>query len=226
MPRVSIQIPVYNSGRFIGKALDSILAQTYQDYEIIVIDDGSVDDTAEIVSKYSEVKYLYQEHSGVSVARNKAIQMAEGEFVAFLDADDMWAPEKLEKQVSYLDAHPECSMIFTKVENFADGEIKEMSQRQEELLKTEIEYCLVSSLMRKELFTKYGLFVEEYGYGEDTEVLARLRARGIDMTKCLDEPLYLRRVHTTNTSLDHKKVSKDEYLSLLAGAFRKARKRS
>ena len=92
-PLISVIVPVYKVEKYLCRCIDSILAQTYQDFEIIVIDDGSVDDTAEIVSKYSEVKYLYQEHSGVSVARNKAIQMAEGEFVAFLDADDMWAPE-------------------------------------------------------------------------------------------------------------------------------------
>ena len=226
MPRVTIQIPAYNSARFIGEAIESVLAQTYRDYEIIVVDDGSMDNTAEVVAKSSEVRYLHQEHSGVSVARNNAIRLAQGEIMAFLDADDKWAIDKLQKQVEYLDNHPECEMIFSKVQNFADDEIEHFTERQKDLLDTKIEYCLVSSCMRRKLFEKYGNFVEEYGYGEDTEILARLRARGIDMTHCLDEVLYFRRVHTTNTSLDHKRVSKDEYLSLLAGAFRKARKKN
>ena len=224
MPRVSVQIPAYNSGRFIANAIESILSQTYHSFEIIVIDDGSTDNTADVVSRYPQVRYLRQKHSGISAARNRGVEEANGEYIAFLDADDLWTPDKLEKQMAYLEEHPQCQMVFSEIENFIDEEVESVSHRQSEILETELEYCLVSCLMKRSLFTRYGGFDENYGYGEDTELLARLKANRVDMTRCLPEKLYLRRIHQTNTSLNHKKVSKEEYLALLAKAFRKARK--
>ena len=101
-PRVSVLIPCYNAGRYLAAALDSVLAQTYRDYEIIVVDDGSGDDSAAVAARYPQVRYFYHTHSGVSVTRNLAISKACGEFLVFLDADDLWVPEKLEKQICLL----------------------------------------------------------------------------------------------------------------------------
>ena len=109
MPRVSVIIPTYNRAALLKRALDSALAQSVQDLEIIVADDGSTDDTAGIVASYtSRVKYLRLQHSGLpSVARNAAIREAKGKFIAFLDSDDQWLPEKLERQMRVLDGSPE-----------------------------------------------------------------------------------------------------------------------
>lgn len=116
MPRVSIIIPTYNCARYIGRALDSVCAQTYKDYEILVVDDGSTDDTKDVVMQYGrKVAYLYQQNRGVSAARNHAISQASGELLAYLDADDMWYAEKLEKQVAFLDTHHECGMIHSEI---------------------------------------------------------------------------------------------------------------
>ena len=116
MPRVSIIIPTYNCARYIGRALDSVCAQTYKDYEILVVDDGSTDDTKDVVMQYGrKVTYLYQQNRGVSAARNHAILKANGELLAYLDADDMWYPEKLERQVAFLDAHQECGMVHSEM---------------------------------------------------------------------------------------------------------------
>ncbi|MCL2930658.1 MAG: glycosyltransferase [Trichodesmium sp. MAG_R01] len=107
-PTVSIIIPVYNCDRYIAQALDSILSQTYSDYEIIVIDDGSTDDICQVLEPYSKkIKYFDQENKGSASARNYGIQEAKGELIAFLDADDFFLlPEKLAEQVSYLESHP------------------------------------------------------------------------------------------------------------------------
>ena len=116
MPRVSIIIPTYNCARYIGRALDSVCAQTYKDYEILVVDDGSTDDTKDVVMQYGrKVTYLYQQNRGVSAARNHAILKANGELLAYLDADDMWYPEKLERQVAFLDVHQECGMVHSEM---------------------------------------------------------------------------------------------------------------
>jgi glycosyltransferase involved in cell wall biosynthesis len=105
---VSVVIPAFNAGRFIRRTIDSILAQTYKDYEIIVVDDGSTDDTAEVVKVYgAKVRYVYQENSGDGPARNAGIAVAKGDWISFLDHDDEWLPEKLQLQMELVSRHPE-----------------------------------------------------------------------------------------------------------------------
>lgn len=116
MPRISIMIPTYNCGVFLGRAIDTALAQSYTDYEIIIIDDGSTDNTRDLVAGYgNKVRYFHQPNRGLSSARNLALSHATGEFVAYLDADDMWYPQKLESQVAFLDAHKECGLVHSEV---------------------------------------------------------------------------------------------------------------
>jgi glycosyltransferase involved in cell wall biosynthesis len=103
MPHVSVIIPTYNSAAYLVEAIDSVLAQTYSDVEILVIDDGSTDDTPQVIKRYGDrVRYLRQANSGVSVARNRGISESLGRYVAFLDADDTWLPQKLERQMEAL----------------------------------------------------------------------------------------------------------------------------
>ena len=101
MPKVSVVIPTYQHAHFVAQAISSVLSQTYCDLEVIVVDDGSTDDTQEIVAGFGEQIRVVQheKNSGLSAARNTGIQLSRGEYVAFLDADDIWLPEKLEKQI-------------------------------------------------------------------------------------------------------------------------------
>ncbi len=116
MPRVSIVIPTFNCDRFIRRTVDSALAQTYRDFEVIVVDDGSTDGTRSIISEYGDsVRYIFQSNQGASAARNTALENASGEFIAYLDADDLWVPNKLARQIEYLDAHPDCGLVHTEV---------------------------------------------------------------------------------------------------------------
>jgi len=104
MIRVSVIIPCYNAEETISKTIESVISQTYKEYEIIVIDDGSTDNTVDTVYRnFTNVKIFSQKNSGVSVARNKGVSLAKGELIAFLDSDDIWMPEKLEKQVAVID---------------------------------------------------------------------------------------------------------------------------
>lgn len=105
---ISVVIPAYNASQCIERAIDSVLAQTFADYEIIVVDDGSTDNTAEIIRQYGDkVKYIRQDNAGVSVARNTAIAAAKGDWIAFLDADDEWLPEKLFLQMELVRRNPD-----------------------------------------------------------------------------------------------------------------------
>lgn len=114
MPRVSVIIPAYDAAHFLGDAIESVLAQTYRDFEIIVVDDGSTDETAAITGRYgSTVRCIHQENAGVSAARNRGLALSRGQYIAFLDADDSWLPSKLEKQMAALEASPGSMLCHT-----------------------------------------------------------------------------------------------------------------
>ncbi|WP_445240421.1 glycosyltransferase family 2 protein [Microcoleus vaginatus] len=106
-PLISVIIPAYNGDRYIVQAVESALGQTFNNLEIIVVDDGSTDRTQQVLQPYLDrIRYIYQKNQGVGVARNQACQLARGKFLAFLDADDYFLPSKLEKQIACFDADP------------------------------------------------------------------------------------------------------------------------
>src|SRR5205814_2345 len=109
--QVSVIIPCYNQAHFLHEAIESVLAQTYSNREIIVVDDGSTDNTAEVAGRYSAVRHIYQENAGPSAARNTGVTKSRGEYLVFLDADDRLLPEALEIGVDCLRQHPECAFV-------------------------------------------------------------------------------------------------------------------
>jgi glycosyltransferase involved in cell wall biosynthesis len=123
-PEVSVVIPAYNGERFISHAIDSVLAQTYRDFEITVVNDGSRDRTSSVVQRYlnlNNVRYLEQRNRGVAAARNTGIRASSGRFIAFLDHDDTWYPDKLEKQMAFASNHPEAALIHGNI-TLIDGD--------------------------------------------------------------------------------------------------------
>jgi len=150
MPRVSVIIPSYNCARYLGRAIDSANEQTYKDFEIVLVDDGSTDDTKEVAMKYGQkVTYLYQQNQGLSAARNQGISKASGELLAYLDADDMWYPEKLERQVAFLDAHPECGIVHSEMSIIDEqDEILHVRFYEETQRSVPQGYCLQQLLLR------------------------------------------------------------------------------
>ena len=134
-PTVSVVIPTYNYGRYICETIDSALAQTYKPLEVIVVDDGSTDDTRERLAAYSDrIRYILQKNSGPAAARNTGIVAAQGEFVALLDSDDLWLPEKVERQVALYLREQDAGIVATQ--RFA---IDETGQRLDyEVQRTEV----------------------------------------------------------------------------------------
>ena len=116
-PKVSINLCCYNSEKYLRETLDSIVNQTYKDWELIIINDGSSDSTESILYDYINrglpIIYHYQENKGLSFSRNEAIKRSQGEFIAFIDHDDLWIPEKLETQLRYMHVHPECGFLYS-----------------------------------------------------------------------------------------------------------------
>jgi len=111
--KVSVIIPAYNQGLYLKEAIQSVLDQTYPNFDLVIVDDGSTDDTAEVVHRFRDqrIRYIYQENRGLSAARNTGIQHSDGELLTFLDSDDLFFPDKLEVLVAELEQHPEVGFV-------------------------------------------------------------------------------------------------------------------
>ncbi|MGH7963598.1 MAG: glycosyltransferase family 2 protein [Candidatus Binatia bacterium] len=183
MPTVSVIIPTYNRRDVIREAIASVLAQTYQDFELIVVDDGSEDGTAEAVCKVVGVRYLYQSNRGVSAARNCGVALSNGELLAFLDSDDTWQPQKLESQVAFFTAHPQAQICQTEEIWLRHGvRVNPQNKHRKsggDIFARSLELCLVSPsavMMRRELFERVGGFDESLPACEDYDLWLRIAA--------------------------------------------------
>lgn len=200
IPKVSVIIPTYNRAHLIGRALKSVLNQTYQNFEIIVIDDGSTDNTEEIVKSFSGERIRYIRHKvnkGYPAALNTGIKAAKGKYIAFQDSDDEWFPEKLEKQMKIFEyAPPEVGVVYTGYWRIYEDDKKIYTPREEvtpkegdvhkELLKRNF-VGAPTMIIRKECFERVGMFDEDLPQLQDWELLIRLSK--YYNFKCVDEPL-------------------------------------
>ena len=184
MPTVSVIIPTYNRAWAISEALDSILAQDYHDFEIVVVDDGSTDNTQQILKCYQEVCVVRQDHSGVSAARNAGIVRTEGRFIAFLDSDDLWLPGKLSAQVGFFHANPDALICQTEEIWIKNGVRINPKKRHKKysgmIFERCLELCIVSPsavMMKRCLFDKIGGFDETLPVGEDYDLWLRVSSR-------------------------------------------------
>ena len=183
-PVVSVIIPTYNREKFIGEAINSVLDQTYHDFEIIVVDDGSTDRTRDIVMAFpGKVRYVHQTNQGRSRARNYALSLARGSYIAFLDSDDLYLPEKLALQVAYMDAHPEVNMIYTSAycidEDGAPLDYVYKAATSGWIYKdiaffVPVTITLPTVMVRREVFDNVGGFDESMERFEDTDMWRRI----------------------------------------------------
>lgn len=207
-PTVSVVIPTYNRAHLILEALESVFAQTHQEYEVIVVDDGSTDNTREVLAPFlHRIQYVWQENQGISGARNRGILLSRGRYIAFLDSDDRWLPEKLAKQVVYLDAHPKVGLLCCGLWRYEIGKEETRERRPqgfpknfEELLQGPNFIPTSTAIVPRDCFSKVGLFDPALPPIEDWDMWLRL-ARQYKM-HCLDEILAEHRLHPTNTTKD------------------------
>ena len=216
-PLISCIVPVYNGRRFITESLDSIFAQTYRPIEVIVCDDGSTDDTARVVSEYPQpIVYIRQPHQGCPRARNCGIRAAKGEFIAFLDADDLWRQSKLSQQMARFQALPELDFCVTHIQNFWMPEVAEQARRFQDHPKSRPlpGYITVTLLARRKAFETVGLFSTQLEHGDSLDWFVRARRLGI-LGELLPDVLVDRRMHTGNTSRLFQQDSRKEFLAIL-----------
>jgi glycosyltransferase involved in cell wall biosynthesis len=199
-PLVSVIIPVYNGARFLGAALESVFAQTYRPIEVIVVDDGSADDSGVIAQSFPEVRYVRQQNEGVAAARNNAIQIARGEFLAFLDQDDLWTPEKLKVQVDHLLNNPELGYTLTHLQFFLEPGTTLPPWFKKELLTTvHPGWVLGTLVVRRTVFDQVGDFATAYSAANDSDWFFRAKAAEIPMV-VVPELLLRKRIHEANDS--------------------------
>ena len=184
-PRVSVIIPTYNRGWIIKEAIDSVLAQEFKDFELIVVDDGSTDNTLEILDSFQcNIKVLRQSNTGVSAARNRGIATASGHFIAFLDSDDLWLPKKLARQVDFFSSNPDAYICQTE-EIWLRNNVRVNPKKRHKkpwgmIFEPSLALCLVSPsavMIRRSLFEKVGGFDETLPACEDYDLWLRISCR-------------------------------------------------
>ena len=211
-PLVSVIVPCYNYAHFLPDCLKSILGQTFKDFEAIIVDDGSTDNSKEVAKRFlsdPRFHYIYQVNQGLSAARNTGIRNAKGEFIAIVDPDDMWFPTKLEEQIKFMEKHPSYGLVYSDAELYIGGKHSSRTVRNgklfydgwcfEEMLMDNGVVC-PSVLIRKECFDTVGLFDDEVlaMYSEDWDQWLRI-ARKYKIGS-IQKPLLYYRVHERSMS--------------------------
>jgi len=224
--RVSCIVPAHNMVAYLGQAIDSALSQTYPDVEIVVMDDGSTDGTADFVRRnYGDrVVFLGQQRAGMAAARNRALRASTGEFVNLLDADDLWPPHRLATMVGALTAAPAWAGCVSLWRNFWDDPVLEEDDRARcaEMVGVQRERMLTAALLRRSTFQTAGLFDTRYRHSSEKDWWVRVHDSGAEFGS-VEEVLFSRRIHTTNDSRG--KVVGNEILQILLERHRRMRPR-
>ena len=199
-PFVSVIVPVYNGAKFLSEAVASIRQQNYHPLEIIIVDDGSTDETAELVTGLGkDIRYAYQRNSGPAAARNKGLEMARGEIITFLDVDDLWPPDKLRIQVARLVNDPNLDVVLGRIQFIRLPGAAEFQMQGPN--NTRVNVHLGSGAFRKSVFDKVGVFDETLRYSEDHDWFLRAREQGVSMTIVEQVTLHYR-LHGNNMTQD------------------------
>lgn len=205
-PKVSVTMPCYNCAESVGRALESLIAQTYGDFEIVVVDDGSTDDTARVLAQYarrdSRIRVISREHGGVIQAANAAIEAARGEYIARMDADDESLPDRLAAQAGFLDANPDIGLVGCRIRFGGCRETCAGYAHYVDWTNTLLDHAAISLhrfvefpvpnpsiLFRRECLEQYGAY-REGDFPEDYDLLLRWLESGVRMAK-VDEELLI-----------------------------------
>ncbi|MEC4819138.1 MAG: glycosyltransferase [Scytonema sp. PMC 1069.18] len=228
MPKVSVIIPAYNAMAYLPEAVESVLKQTFTDFEVLIVDDGSSDGTVEWASQIedSRVRLISQKNQGSSASRNQGIISSQGEYIALLDADDIWEPTKLEKQVRCLEADSSVGLvdswtILIKQQGQSTGRVIISYAEEDDVWKQLVQFktvccCDSTPLIRRSCFETVGLFNRELPFLEDLDMWIRLASRY--RFKVIKEPLVRYRQHPGSKST-HCHETLEAFRTIIEKAF-------
>jgi len=192
---ISVVIPAYNREAYIGEAVESVLAQDHRPIEIIVVDDGSDDATADVAARFDGVRCVWREHGGAAAARNTGVEQAQGDLLAFLDSDDRWHPDKLERQLAARSRQPDTEIVLGHVEHFLSPDLSPHERAR--LVCPDRPgpgFCVGAMVVSTAVFLDIGPFDETLRVGEFIDWYARAEEAGLT-TLMLDEVVLQRRIH-------------------------------
>jgi glycosyltransferase involved in cell wall biosynthesis len=197
---VTVIVAAYNGERFLSQALESVFSQDYDPFEVVFVDDGSTDGTGEIAQSFP-VRYLHQENQGLPAARNAALRVARGEFVAFADDDDLLPPSKLTVQARFLSEHPETGCVLGRQEWIVEDGVQAPELKRDPIFGELGGIQLVSAMFRRAVLDGLGGFDPTYRYAEDRDLFVRMRERGVEIEVLPDVVLH-KRLHGSNMTMN------------------------
>lgn len=223
---VSVIIPVLNCEQYLAQAIESVLAQTYHPVEIVVVDDGSTDKSGEVAKGFAspEVRYVYQPNSGIGAARNTGTKLAQGSFLAFLDADDFWLPDKLYLQMAFFDEDDNLDMVFGQVSEYYDpqGETDADTEPGHDG-RVLPGYSPVTLVIKKGSFFRVGPFATHWRVGEFVDWYAKATEEGLK-SHMLPKVVARRRIHSDNIGIRERR-SQGDYARILKQALDRRRQK-
>ena len=221
---VSVVIPVYNAERYVGEAIESVLAQAHANIQVIAVNDGSTDNSERVLSRYQpRIQSISQKNTGVSGALNRGLEIARGEFFGFCAADDLWTRGKLEKQLEVLGANDDVDTVFGNVEQFISPDVDSPETRKWICPSEPMAgYHTGTMLIRRAAFLRVGGFETKWKFGEFLDWFARAEELNLRHVM-LPEVLYRRRIHGANMTIRERESQRD-YLHILKAKLDRKRK--
>lgn len=222
IPLVSVIIPVKDGERFLKETIQSVIAQTYEEIEIIVVDNGSTDHSAKIAKSFLEVKYFFYDHKlQNAAARNFGFKKSKGEFVCFLDHDDLFLPDKTIEQLEYFRKHPEVDFVYGLADGFLEANTpKPAWVREGSLKKGSLDMSPCTWMVKRSLLGKIGAFNEDFIYTCDVEWFVRAQRKGAKIAY-LEKSVARKRVHDGNQSAHPDPLQVKKYYDEMLRIFRK-----
>ena len=220
-PQVSVLLSVYNGEKYLAEAIETVLGQTYSSIELLVINDGSTDATEEVVKRYGDrVRYFSQANEGQPSALNIGIAKVKSPYIAFLDADDLYLPDKIALQVDFLEKNSDIDFVFGSVEQFFCNELSQ-AKRENWICPSGISlgYLAAAGLFKRDCFERAGLFNQEYRIGSFIDWF--MRAEEVGLKHGLIPNLVLRRrIHGNNTGMNSPNAKKS-YVQIVTAALKR-----
>lgn len=221
-PLVTVIIPVFNAEKYVAEAINSVLCQSYKPIEIIAVDDGSTDGSARIIKRFPSVRYLYQTNSGISATRNKGIEHAQGDFFAFLDADDLWVVDKIMLQIAAFEDDPNIDIVFGHVQQFRSPELADVLAGESPAIASLMPGHIPSTMViKRDAFFRVGLFETNWRMGEFASWYLRSLENGL-RSVMLPDLVTRRRLHEANHGIQQREAIKD-YVHILKASLDRRR---